>query len=74
MIWQARKERLERVENDTFCSNRVDGVPEPNEQAVKVVFAGFLDLAAFDTDVIELHLCFSYKLVEVETQGTDIFS
>ena len=50
---QAGEQRLDGVQDDALRADRVDGVAQADEQALEVVFAGLLDLAALDADVIE---------------------
>ena len=45
---QAAEERLDGVEHDALGADRVDRVAEADEQALEVVLAGLLDLAALD--------------------------
>ncbi len=45
LVGEAAEEGLERVEHHALGADRVDGKPEPQEQALEVVLAGFLDLA-----------------------------
>src|SRR5687767_7955629 len=56
LVTKARKQRFERVQRYTFRSDGVDRVTQPDEQPFQVVFAGLLDLAAFDADVVERYL------------------
>src|SRR5579884_870075 len=45
---------------------------EPDEEALQIVFAGLLDLAAFDPHVIDDEFLGCDQLVDVEMQGSDI--
>ena len=56
LVGQAGEERLEGVEHDALGADGVDGVAEADEQAFQVVFAGLLDLAALDADVVHRQL------------------
>ena len=53
VVRQAGKERLDRVEHDALGADRSDRVVEPDEEPFEVVLARFLDLAAFDVDVVD---------------------
>ena len=44
-VLEARKERLDRVEDDALGAHRPNRVIETDEQAFEIVLAGFLDLA-----------------------------
>ena len=72
LVGQAGKERLDRVEDDAFGADRLDHAVEPHEQAFEVVFAGLLDLAAFDADVIHGQLLAADQLLEIEAEGGDV--
>ena len=52
-VGQAGEERLEGVEHDALGADAVNGVAQADEQALQVVFAGLLDLAALDADVVD---------------------
>ena len=52
LIGQARKEGFDCVDDDAFGAHLLDHVVEAYKQALQVVFAGFLDLAALDADVV----------------------
>ena len=71
-IRQAGKQRLHGVQHDPFGAGLVDGMAETHEQAFQVVFAGFLDLAAFDADVIDHQLFRGDQSRHVETQRCDV--
>ena len=53
VIGQPGEQRLEGVEDDALGADGIDGVPEPDEQPFEIVFAGLLDLAALDVDVVQ---------------------
>ena len=44
------------------------GVLEPDEQAVEVVFAGLLDLAALDVDVVDDQLPLRDEVVQIDAE------
>ena len=45
--------RFDGVEHHALGADLLDGVFEAHEQALEIVFAGFLDLAAIDVDVVD---------------------
>ena len=53
---QPAEQRLDRVEHDPLGADRIDRVAEPDEQPFEIVFAGLLDLAAVDLDVVDRRL------------------
>ena len=53
VIRQAGKQRLDGIQHHAFGADGFDGVAQAQEQPFEIVFAGLLDLAAFDVDVIE---------------------
>ena len=59
LVGQPCEERLDGVEDDALGADRVDRVAEPDEEAVEVVLARLLDLAALDVDVIDGELLLS---------------
>ena len=52
-VLQAAKQGFDGVEHHALRADLLDGVIEPHEQPFEVVFAGFLDLAAIDVDVVD---------------------
>ena len=68
MIRQPGEERLDGVEHHAFRPDRINGVPEPEEEPLEIVFAGLLDLAALDADVIEPDFFLRHELVQVEAE------
>ena len=61
-----------RVEHDALGADLLDGVFEPHEQAFEVVFAGLLDLAAIDVDVVDEQLLLVDELVEVVAERAHV--
>ena len=56
VVRQAGEQRLDRVEHDALGADRVDRMAEADEEALEVVLAGLLDLAALDADEVEREL------------------
>jgi hypothetical protein len=52
-VGQAREQGLDGVQHDAPGADRVDGVPQADEQAVQVVLPRLLDLAALDAHVVQ---------------------
>ena len=72
VIWQPGEERLDRVEHHALGADGIDGVPEPDEEAFKIVLARLLDLAALDVDVVEQDLFLRGKLLQIEAERADV--
>jgi hypothetical protein len=58
--------------HDPLGADRVDRVAEADEQALEVVLAGLLDLAALDVDEVERDLLLPHQLVEVEAERAHV--
>jgi len=56
VIGQAGKQSFKCIEHDAFGSDSIDRVSQPNKETLEVIFARFLDLAAFDPNVIQRDL------------------
>ena len=72
VVGEAGEERLDGVEHDPLGADRVDGMAEADEQALEVVLAGLLDLAALDVDEVERDLLLPHQLVEVEAERAHV--
>jgi hypothetical protein len=72
LVRQAREERLDRVQDDTAGSDRVDGEAEPDEETLQIVVAGLLDLAALDPDVVEHDLLLLDERRQVVAERGDV--
>ena len=70
VVLQARKQRLDGVEDDALGADRPNRVIEPDEQPFEVVLARFLDLAAFDAHVVDRELLRLDQLRKVEARAT----
>ena len=68
MVGERREQRFDGIQDDAPGADRVDRVAQANEQSFEVVFAGFLDLAAFDADEIELELLVGNEVVQIEAE------
>ena len=71
-VLEAAKQGFDGVEHHAFGADLLDGVLEPHEQALEIVFAGFLDLAAVDMDVVDQQLLLLDQLVEVVAQRAHV--
>ena len=67
-IGQTGKERLDRVENDTLGPHGFYRKLKSDEQALKVVFAGFLDLAALDPHIVDGELLLRLELLHIKAK------
>jgi hypothetical protein len=65
-VRQSGEQGFNRIQHDPLGPNRVDGVPQADEQAVEVILARFLDLAPLDADVIQRELLLTHQFVQVE--------
>ena len=72
-VREAGEQGFNRVQDDPLGPNRVDGVPETNEQAFQVILACLLDLAPLDANVIQREFLLAHQFVQVEAQRTDVF-
>ena len=66
LVLEGREEDLDGVEDDALGADGVDLGAEPHEQALEVVLAGLLHLAALDADVVEGEQALLLELLEVE--------
>jgi hypothetical protein len=57
---------------DAFGAHLLDHAVEPHEQALEVVFAGLLDLAALDVDMVDGQSFLTDQIFEIEAQGGDV--
>ena len=64
-VLEAAKQGFDGVEHHALGADLLDGVFEAHEQALEIVFAGFLDLAAIDVDVVDDELLLRDQRVEV---------
>src|SRR5262249_42745763 len=53
-------------------SDGINGMPQADEETFEVVLAGFVDLASLDMDVVDQDFFLSDKLIQVETERTDV--
>src|SRR5262249_8522322 len=72
LVGQPAEERLGGGPGDAACAAGGDGAAQADEQALQVVLAGLLDLAALDADVIDEQLLLLGEAVEVEAEGADV--
>ena len=68
VVGQAGEQRLKGIQHHPSGAHLVDGVIEADEQTVEIIFAGLLDLAAFDADIIDDQFAGGRKGVEVIAQ------
>ena len=52
-VGEAREQRFHAVEHHPLRADGIDGQGQPDEQSFQVVFAGLLDQAALDEDVVD---------------------
>ncbi len=71
-IRQAGKENLDRVDDDALGPDGVNRMSEADEESFQIVFAGLLDLAALDMDMVDEDLLGSGKAVQVKAEGGHI--
>src|SRR6202011_2970319 len=71
-IRETREKRFDGVERYAFGADRIDGVRQSNEQALKVVLAGLLDLAALHGDEVDGQKAPADEVIQVETQRRDV--
>ena len=71
-VVEAREQRLDRVEHDALRPDLLDGVVEPDEQALEIVIAGFLDLAALDAHVVDDELLVGDQARHVVAERGDV--
>jgi hypothetical protein len=71
-VRQPAEERLEGVQNDTLGSDRVDRIPQADEEPLEVVLSGLLDLAPLHAHVIERQPALFHQRVEIEAQRADV--
>src|ERR1700722_976844 len=72
LIVEPGEKRFNRVESDALGADRRNRVLQPNEQALEIIFAGFLDLAAFDGNIVHREQLPLDEIIEVEPQGSDV--
>jgi hypothetical protein len=68
VIRQAGEQSLERIQNDSFCANGVDGVTQADKEPFEIVCAGLLDLAPLDMDVINAEFFLLDEFIEIKAQ------
>ena len=68
MFARPAKRSLQRVQHHPLGPDRIDGLLQPDEQAVEVVLAAFLDLAPLDPHVVHDEFLLLGQLVEVEAE------
>src|SRR5262249_15428838 len=73
-VEEVAEEHLDRVEDDALGADRVDGMPQADEESVQVVLARLLDLAPLDADVIDDELLLAHQLVQAEAEGADVLA
>ena len=71
-VLEAAKQGFDGVEHHALGADLLDGVFEPHEQALEIVFAGFLDLAAIDVDVVDDELLLRDQRVEVVAERAHV--
>src|SRR5687767_7688841 len=50
------KQSFQRIEDDTFCTDLVDCISQPQEESFEIVLTGLFDLGALDKYVVEQQL------------------
>ena len=54
MNWLVKAEKLPRVYRcRPLCSNRIDGVSQPEEKRLQIVLAGLLDLGPVEVNIVD---------------------
>ena len=71
-VHQSREERFDGVEQHPLGTDGVDGVLEPDEEAVEVVLARLLDLVPLHRHELEHQLLLGDQPVEVEAERADV--
>ena len=71
-VVEAGEQRLDRVEHDPLRPDLLDGVVEPDEQALEIVIAGFLDLAALDAHIVDDELLVGDQARHVVAERGDV--
>ena len=72
LIRQSPEERFDRVEHDAFGADRINRMPEADEQAFEVVLTALLDVVGLDMHVIDGDLLPADHPGEIESQRRDI--
>ena len=73
LVGKGSEEGLHSVQDHPFGANRINGVAQTDEEPLQVVFAGVLDLAPLDVDIVDGELLFGLELRKVEAEGGDVF-
>ncbi len=73
-IGKAAEQRFDRVQRDALGPDRIDRIPQSDEEALEVVLASLLNLGTLDAHVVDDELFLPDELVEIETQGTNVSS
>jgi hypothetical protein len=71
-VVETTEQGLDGIQHDAPGADLPDRVIETHEEALEIVFAGFLDLAAVDVDVIDEELFLLAELVEVVSQRAHV--
>jgi hypothetical protein len=71
-VGKARKERLHRIDEDSFGPHAIDGEGEADEQRLQVVIAGLLDQAPVQVDVIDGEQLARYEVFHIKPQRRDV--
>src|SRR5690349_6604389 len=67
-IVNSREQTFDRIEDNAFCAHGFDGVCKPNEYAIEIEFAGFLDFVAAYLDVIDRQFTLFNKDIDIGAQ------
>src|ERR1700675_3869906 len=71
-VWQIAEERFNGVQDDSLRPDPLDCVGNSNEEALKVILAGFPQFAAGDGHVVHEQFLVRHQPVQVETERSDI--
>ena len=67
-VGEPGEQQLDGVEHHAFRANGIDGVPQPDEQSLEIIFARLQQLGALEVDVIEQQPPPGAQPLEVEAE------
>src|ERR1700692_4130527 len=72
LILKSGEQVLDGIQNNALRAYGIDRGSQPYEKAFQIVIAGFINLAAFDTNIIDDEPLFLHQLVQVITKRAHI--
>jgi hypothetical protein len=73
LIGQAGEKPFDGVEHHPFRLNGINRAAEPDEEPFQIVFAGFLEFAPIDVNVIQQQLLAGDQRWQIEAQRGHVF-